>query len=163
MRVHVRRLRADEWRALRELRLRALAADPAAFGSTLERELAFTDATWQERSASAERPTWVAERDGALVGLVSALPREEAADEVELVSMWVAPEARGSGAAPALIHALVAWARERGATRVSLWVNAANARAERAYARSGFARAGEPVRGTHDPSRWFVRMERGLP
>ena len=160
--MHVRRLRADEWEALRELRLRALAADPSAFGSTMERELAFPQATWQERAASAERPTWVAERDSALVGLVSALPQDDSRDEVELVSMWVAPEARGSGAAHGLIDALVQWARERGAERVTLWVNAANPRAEHVYAREGFARVGEPVQGTRDPTRWFVRMARAL-
>ena len=41
--VSVRRIRESEWRALREVRLLALADAPDAFGSTLAREAAFAD------------------------------------------------------------------------------------------------------------------------
>jgi len=51
--ISVRRVRAGEWRALRALRLRALAEAPNAFGSTLARESAFPDDTWRERAAAA--------------------------------------------------------------------------------------------------------------
>lgn len=51
MPVTVRRFRADEWRAYRALRLRALADSPDAFGSTLEREAAFPDGDWRTRLA----------------------------------------------------------------------------------------------------------------
>jgi hypothetical protein len=39
--VHVRRVRADEADALRDIRLRALADTPLAFGSTHAREAAY--------------------------------------------------------------------------------------------------------------------------
>ncbi len=54
--VEVRRIGADEWSAFREVRLAALAESPAAFGSTLEREIAFDDDVWQERVTSDVQP-----------------------------------------------------------------------------------------------------------
>ncbi|MEZ5248086.1 MAG: hypothetical protein R2713_02390 [Ilumatobacteraceae bacterium] len=39
----VRRITADEFPALRAVRIAALTDSPAAFGSTLDREVAFTD------------------------------------------------------------------------------------------------------------------------
>ena len=51
----VRRLRPDEWRDLRALRLRALEDAPDAFGATLAEEAAEPDLTWQERAGAADR------------------------------------------------------------------------------------------------------------
>ena len=48
--VAVERVRAAEWRELRELRLRALADAPEAFASTLAREAAFPDDVWRQRA-----------------------------------------------------------------------------------------------------------------
>ena len=58
----VRRLRPDEWRELRALRLRALADAPEAFGATLAEAEADPDAAWQLRAGSDDRVVVVAER-----------------------------------------------------------------------------------------------------
>ena len=45
--VRIVRVTGRDWRTLREVRLHALAEEPSAFGSTLERELAYEEHTWR--------------------------------------------------------------------------------------------------------------------
>jgi GNAT superfamily N-acetyltransferase len=58
---------------------------------------------------------------------------------VELNALWVAPEARGHGAAAALIEAVEGWATEIGASRLELEVTRSSEAARRLYERLGFA------------------------
>jgi ribosomal protein S18 acetylase RimI-like enzyme len=62
---------------------------------------------------------------------------------VELISMWVAPFARGRGVGDALVTAALDWARERKASGVALAVLEGNERALALYRRHGFVDAGE--------------------
>ena len=110
----VRRITADEFPALRAVRIAALTDSPAAFGSTLDREVAFTDDMWRERAASSaagdERLTLLAWDGSEVVGVIGAF--RTAADDavVELVSMWTRPAVRRSGVAVALVQGVVDWA-----------------------------------------------------
>lgn len=61
---------------------------------------------------------------------------------VELISMWVAPFARGHGVGDALIQAIVSWAEKQHADRLVLSVRNNNERAIALYARLGFMDAG---------------------
>ena len=165
--VRVRRIRPDEWRALRAFRLRALATDPRAFGATLAEEEAMPDEAWQARArdgtAGGLLLTAVAEDDaGAWVGLVGGRKLDEPG-EWELISLWTAPEARGRGVAEALLRHGIAWAARSGASRVVLWYVTENEAAARVYARCGFRPEGPARQGTRDPTRWFQKMERPLP
>ena len=56
---------------------------------------------------------------------------------VELISMWVAPVARGRGAGDSLVDAIVEWAREQCAARVVLAVFQINEHALALYRRHG--------------------------
>ena len=163
----VRRIRPREWAALRAFRLRALAADPRAFGATLDEEAALGEEAWRERAREgAEGPLRLvavaAEAgSGAWLGMVGGRRLEEG--EWEVVSLWTAPEGRGRGVGDALVRFAVAWAGEAGASRVVLWVTTENAAAARLYARCGFAPEGEATQGRRDPSRWFQKMARPAP
>lgn len=148
--VRVRRVRPGEWALLRAVRLAALADAPAAFGSTTAREVAFGEAEWRRRATSA--PNFIAWREDEPVGLVTVIGRGSDGEtgppaEWELVSMWVSPDARGSGAADLLVSAVTQVVRAESADRLVLWVADGNARARAFYLRAGFRPTG--VRQTY--------------
>lgn len=145
-RMQVRRVRPDEWQALRELRLRALTSDPDAFGETIERAIGLADAEWQSRADSSDRPTFVAEAaDGTkrLVAMAMGGPVREQPGTAGLGGMWVAPEARGQGIGAALIDAVETWARAAGYRSIGLGVTTSNSPAIRLYTKVGYADIGE--------------------
>jgi ribosomal protein S18 acetylase RimI-like enzyme len=143
--VVVTRLDPDDWAVLRAARLAALADAPEAFGSTTARELAFDEAEWRRRISTS--PSFVAWRPGEPVGLVSVVNRavvggQGSTEGWELVSMWVSPTARGTGAAELLASAVLDAVRAARADRVTLWVADDNARARAFYLRFGFTPTG---------------------
>jgi ribosomal protein S18 acetylase RimI-like enzyme len=159
--AQIRRLAPADWAALREVRLAALAEAPYAFSSTLERELGFDEEQWRERLELT--PHFGAWRAGELVGLAAGFV-ESPPEGWHLVSMWVSPAERGSGAADGLVTAVCDLAGARGARRVALWVTEVNARARAFYRRAGFRPSGERalVRPS-EPDHWELRMVRELP
>ena len=165
----VRRIRPDEGPKLRALRLSALADAPMAFGSTLSREAAFPEHVWQERAeggaSGADRATFIAERDGEWIGLATGLATDpDAPNDTRpvLVGMFVAPSWRERGVGAALVDAVVAWARERRAIGLCLWVTATNSPAIALYYKCGFQRTGEHKPLAHFPSLTEFRMIRDL-
>src|SRR5215212_63270 len=136
--LEIQRIGADRWQVFRNLRLAALADAPYAFASRLDKERELSETDWRDRATS--RTQFVALLDGTPVGLVGVRPEE--GDHVQVVSMWVAPEARGTGASDRLLAAAIDEADAVGAASVGLWVSDGNTRAERLYARHGFARTG---------------------
>jgi ribosomal protein S18 acetylase RimI-like enzyme len=131
------------WRALR---LAALEEAPAAFGSRLADWQEAEDQRWRDRLTSVEL-NLVAHYDGRAAGMVSVLAAENDPDARELISMWVAPFARGRGVGDLLIAAVVRHAEERGSARVILWVVDGNDRAIAFYRRNGFEETGLTERG----------------
>ena len=148
----VRRFFPAEWPLYRDLRLRALAEAPAAFGSTFAAERERTDDEWRERLArgatSPDELPLLAEWQGEPSGLAWVRADESSGDNAHLYQMWVAPDRRRHGVARALVAAAVAWARSRGATHLELNVACDNDAAVRLYERAGFLAYGEvkPVR-----------------
>lgn len=135
--MSIRSLSVSEWQLKRELRLAALQDSPKAFASSYEREVHRCEEEWRD---------WP--RDGVCfaafddkqcpVGIVAGWVDSNAPDVTHLVSMWVAPAARGAGHAGQLVAAVIEWSRQRNMTRVELEVTAGNDTARRAYLRSGF-------------------------
>lgn len=148
----VRTAGPDDRRLLRDLRLAALAESPAAFGSSLEREAAFTDEQWGRWLSPLH--WFVAEDGGRAVGLVGAtMDGPHGPGSCQLLSMWVAPAARGRGAGAALVAAVGRWATDRGALSLVLGVAEGNEAARRFYLGLGFGPTGarEPLH--RDPDR----------
>jgi len=74
------------------------------------------------------------------------------ADERTLVAMWVHPEHRRTGVASALLEAVRSWARDDGATRLTLWVTRTNDPAVTLYTRAGFTKTGDAKPLPSDPA-----------
>ena len=132
----------DEWQRWREVRLRALAADPDAFGSRLEVERDWTEEQWRQRLADGRDLFAVV--DGAAVATAGWFVREPGWGDV--VAMWVAPEWRSRGLGRLVLSAVVEEVRAAG-LRVRLWVADGNP-ARRLYEHAGFVPTGEqaPIR-----------------
>ncbi len=120
------------------MRLAALRDAPYAFASTHERERTVDEEHWRERLAN--RVQFAAVLDGEIVGTAAGIVSDPTT--AALISMWVAPRARGNGAGQLLVETVLDWARKAGYGSVSLWVADGNQAAERLYLRCGFTRTG---------------------
>jgi ribosomal protein S18 acetylase RimI-like enzyme len=148
--VVVRRLRISEEAEFRELRLRALATDPAAFGSSFERESQYPEEKWTDwtvrGATSPSEATWVAEApDGRLVGMIGVFSKEEV---FHLWGLWVLSSHRGAGIGSALVDALIAWTgASRPTAELRLHVAPSQRAAIRLYLSRGFLPTGavEPM------------------
>ncbi|MGC5040133.1 GNAT family N-acetyltransferase [Streptomyces sp. DT190] len=156
----IRSVRADEWGAVKELRLMAL-RDPVAhlaFLETYEQAVERPESYWRERTAKAAEGADQAQQviaegpDGRWVGTVTVLVEEPGTTDwaglaVErkqghLVGVFVRPEERGNGLTEVLFDAALEWAWGRGMERVRLFVHEENGRAQRFYRRVGFVPSG---------------------
>lgn len=136
--VELREVGPDDWELFRLVRLRALEDAPDAFSTLLSE--------WQGDGDREER--WRARLDGVPFNLIAVVdgrpvgqvsgPHVDDSGSVELISMWVAPEARRTGIGRVLVEAVVMWAESSGARVVTLAVKHGNSPAIALYERAGF-------------------------
>jgi GNAT superfamily N-acetyltransferase len=157
--VLVRQTLITDWQALRDIRLLALRDAPDAFASTYAREAAFGAPEWQQRAT----------RDGSFIAFLPevspaglAACYQAAPDTIELVGMFVRPQARGRRVGEALIDAVTDWARGKDATAVHLWVTETNSRARGLYERRGFTATAERQPLPSNPDLGEIGMTRLL-
>ncbi|SCK22325.1 Ribosomal protein S18 acetylase RimI [Streptomyces sp. WMMB 714] len=139
--VRVRVLTTDDWPLWRDVRLAALAEAPRSFKSRIEDWHWGGEERWRARLAMLGAHNIVAFLRGQAVGMASGLPVDS--DACELRSVWVSPEARGSGVGDLLVAVVEAWARRSGATTLRLAVIPGNEPAMTLYQRHGFDFSGE--------------------
>ncbi len=149
--VELTELGLDDWTVFRDVRLRALADAPRAFGSRLADWADAPEQRWRARMEAVELNV-VARLGGHHVGMASGAID---GDDVELTSMWVDPAFRGRGVAAALCEAVVGWASGAGRTTY-LMVRSDNARAIAVYERAGFADLGAPDNHAGPPENRMV-------
>jgi GNAT superfamily N-acetyltransferase len=154
--MKIERLDTNGWERLKQVRLQALQDAPDAFGSTYSDALQIADEGWERQLR--QLPTFLAVRQGEDVGMARGAPEVGDGDTALLISMWVAPKARGSGAGERLIAAVANWARQSGFARLILDVADRNAPAIALYERCGFHPTGET--GALPPPRSHVLEHR---
>jgi ribosomal protein S18 acetylase RimI-like enzyme len=153
--IDIEVLNPDDWKLWRALRLEALTTSAAAFGSTLAQWTGGGDIEARWRARLSDVPFNVVLRfNGTPAGMVSSSMQADGV--VELISMWVAPFARGRGVGDTAIEAVTHWANPRD---VVLSVKTDNHPAIALYQRHGFTDAGPSPDGPdemlmlrpHDP------------
>ncbi len=160
--VIVEEVGPEQWERVKALRLASLREDPQSFFKLLSEEIGLTEADWRSRLETAT--TWVAMLNRVDVGLVTSSPDWDNPDAAHLSGLWVAHQARRSGAAQALSQAVIVRARAAGFGRVVLWVASANVGADRLYTGLGFTRTGrtdtfQPPRDTY--TEWELELAVG--
>jgi GNAT superfamily N-acetyltransferase len=141
--ILVRAATEEDWHVLRDIRLDALRDSPNAFGATYAEQAVSVEADWRHRvSRGCTFFAYVPDVDGSEPsGLVGSF--QEKPGTVELVSLWVRPQARGRGVGETLVTAVIGWARSRSVASVHLWLTETNQRAHMLYERCGFRLTGE--------------------
>jgi predicted GNAT family acetyltransferase len=129
--TELRRLTPDDWADFRDIRLRSLADSPDAFGSSVEREQAFTEDDWRQRLTG---PVYVVDDPHPVA--VGGIFDNNGIGQVW--GMWTEPAHRGHGHARRILDALTPLH-----SRVQLHVNITNGDARTVYERYGFAGTGE--------------------
>ena len=142
--VDIRHARTRDWESLKAIRLQALTDSPDAFCTTYEEAASYDDEVWIGRAsvdpAGGTSVSLLAFDGDVTVGMaVGVLCKDSALD---VVSVFVVPDHRGTGIAQELMEIVEAWGRERGADRSVLDVEVGNEQAGAFYASLGYLPTG---------------------
>jgi [ribosomal protein S18]-alanine N-acetyltransferase len=101
-----------------------------------------------QRATQGDFTGWVAEDE---TGVIAFLIARLLSDEMEILNLAVAAEARRRGAGSLLLKESLVWGRQAGARRAFLEVRESNGGAIKFYRRHGFAEASRRSRYYTDP------------
>jgi GNAT superfamily N-acetyltransferase len=130
------KLLPSEAMRFKSIRLRSLKDSPDAFGTRFE-----TAATWDEHnwvSQVEKLNTFIASSEGIDVGVARSAKDENDPKTAWIISMWVAPEARGKKVASKLLQAIIEWAKKENLNSLKLDVVDSNKPAISLYENHGF-------------------------
>ena len=154
-------LSPDEWSRLREIRLASLLESPEAFGSSYEREIAFTEKQWRELfNLNSYLVASIDGKDIAIMFLEKL--RGDFGATCWVGGCWSNPQYRGIGALRSMFDYVDSVKDQRGWQIQGLGVFIVNESAIAAYERLGFKAMGEVQESTRRPGNFYQRMIRGL-
>lgn len=157
--MQIRPLTASDWETYRTIRLEALELAPEAFGADLTESLRFTSEEWSERITPGPNRIFLGAFQGdQIVGTAGLFrePRTKERHKATIVGVYVAPQARGQGAARVLMQGLLAHARTMpGLEQIHLRVVVGNVAARTLYERLGFVAYGREPRALQVGGRYL--------
>lgn len=157
-------LEQSDWREYKAIRLQSLIDSPDSFGSTYEREIAFTEEQWKSRLRSKRDNInsilWVAASEKELIGLLSMVINLSNPGHASLYQMWVGPEYRKIGVGTALLNRAMKEAINLSVDSIYLSVTTTNTDAISIYSKKGFAETGrtEPLREGSDLASQIMKL-----
>ncbi len=164
--LEIKSLLPEDWPLLKSVRLRALAENPEAFGTTLAQASAWDDTRWQENARRftlfPPAASFLAYTEDAPCGMANCFTAENNFQAAEMTAFWVAPPQRGQGVSEALVAAIVGWAKSQGMTTLQAWVVEDNARALGFYQKLGFQDTAERQPHTLAPAKQIKLLSREL-
>jgi ribosomal protein S18 acetylase RimI-like enzyme len=142
--MDIRRVRPEDWQAMRDVRLRALADAPSAFETRFDEARLRPEEWWVDwaaRSAQGDGQAVFLAWDGHdPVGIVGTYVEDDG--NRWLISMWTDPARRRQGVGRTLVETVVAFARKTGSREVVLEVTVGNDSAFALYRACGFEETG---------------------
>ena len=118
--ITLRPFRPDEWKAVREIRLRALKNDPGVFLPSYEEGLAMPESYWLDLAAQKNSRVFGLYDGDSLIGLTSVFTdRDDPSGKTAKLAMSYIDRAyRGRKLSRLYYRARIDWARENGFTRI---------------------------------------------
>ncbi|KYG58831.1 GNAT family N-acetyltransferase [Planococcus maritimus] len=159
--MEFRRLTQDDADQYRELRLTALQTDADAFSTDFNEANARPVSATAKNLANPSAVTFGAYDDGRLLAVMTLLrlSGKKTSHRAEVLAVYAAEEARGTGVASKLLDHLLVFAVDwEGLEQLELAVNSANPRAVRFYERSGFERIGTTPNAQKAGSRYIDEL-----
>ena len=159
--IEVSLLIPDEWERLKQIRIRALTANPEAFGAKLTKVMSQPKDDWLKLYEKEDY--LIASSGGVDVGMlyIEVLKGDHGAT-CWIGGCWTDPDFRGIGVMRSLFNYIDDHASEKGWQRQGLGVWADNLVAINSYKSLGFAFAGEKILGDTS-GKYFQHMVRDLP
>lgn len=144
--IHVRALHPDEWKLLRDMRLRALTENPGYYSTALKDAQAAPPAFWQKMINSPDKGLFGLYDAENLIGITGVFPsKDDPTGRTGFMGMsYITPHYRGQGLSEKLYDARLAFALNKtNWERLVISHRAGNISSQRAIIRHGFQKIGE--------------------